>query len=168
MAQVEAGYQKDVAIWKRIEGIVRHYHVPNSDHCPYSGILHTKDDKRSEFTFINELLKDFSDGEHLMITIESCGTHKNAQGYIWMLTKPHTYERIPTTCKDCEIYNSCALKTPKEPEIPVHAHAAYFGSELDCPLCNPICHDKHKYGDENRLAWCGNPKCPMNPEGKQK
>ena len=50
-------------------------------------------------------------------------------------------------------------------KISIHAHPAYFGSELACPECNPICHKSHGMGKSN---WCGHEKCPMNPKNFKK
>jgi len=43
----------------------------------------------------------------------------------------------------------------------IHAHPAYFGSELACPDCNPVCYQNHGM---NKTQWCGEERCPMNPE----
>lgn len=54
----------------------------------------TEQDEQSEFGQLYKLLANFPDGEHVTITIESHGTHPRAKGYVWMLTKPHHYERV--------------------------------------------------------------------------
>lgn len=94
----------------KITGLVRHYHTPKSDHHPYRGIIKTDDDedyylekhgKKSVYTLtLQNLLAQFQDGEAITITVEGFGTHPNAKGFIWMLTKPHTYERIAETKDD--------------------------------------------------------------------
>lgn len=53
-------------------------------------------------------------------------------------------------------------------EKPIHAHPAYFGSELACDICNPNCHEKHLPDNPNYLQWCGDKKCPMNPKRWEK
>jgi len=55
-------------------------------------------------------------------------------------------------------------KMEKPKPIPNHVHLAYFGSELGCEICNPVCWKNHKYGSPDMLKWCGEEKCPMNPE----
>ena len=39
----------------------------------------------------------------------------------------------------------------------IHAHPAFFGSELACKDCNPICYKNHGIG---KPLLCNNPKCP--------
>ena len=79
---------------KKIEGIVRHYHVPNSDHTPYRGILKTMDDREDKgINLLSSILSDFLDGEAVTITIEGKGKAKAAKNHVWMWTKAHTYER---------------------------------------------------------------------------
>jgi hypothetical protein len=77
-----------------LEGIVRHYHVPGSNHTPYTGLLKTIDDHDfSEDITLGRLLDNFPDGEHVTIKIERHGKHKNAENHVWIWTKPNTYER---------------------------------------------------------------------------
>ena len=86
---------------KVIKGIVRHYHIPNSDHTPYTGVLKDEDDKDlPDVITLQRLLDDFPDGEAVTITIEGHGLHKNAKGHIWILTSPHVYERQKVESKD--------------------------------------------------------------------
>ena len=47
----------------------------------------------------------------------------------------------------------------------IHAHPAYFGSELACSTCNPQCHQNHGM---TRTQFCGHDKCPMNPKRFEK
>jgi hypothetical protein len=47
-----------------------------------------------------------------------------------------------------------------------HYHLDYFGSEICCEKCNPICgahHRKLYQEDGDYLKWCGLEKCPCNP-----
>jgi hypothetical protein len=46
----------------------------------------------------------------------------------------------------------------------IHCHLAWFGSELACKECNPVCYKNHQMDNPNHLKWCGEEKCPMNPE----
>lgn len=46
----------------------------------------------------------------------------------------------------------------------IHCHLAWFGSELACKECNPVCYKNHQMGNPNHLKWCGEEKCPINPE----
>lgn len=55
------------------------------------------------------------------------------------------------------------LKKLVDTSVPIHCHPAWFGSELACRKCNPVCYDKHQMGNPNHLKWCGNEKCPMKP-----
>lgn len=43
----------------------------------------------------------------------------------------------------------------------IHAHPAYFGSELACKICNPNCYKNHGMKRNN---WCGDKNCPMSPK----
>lgn len=43
----------------------------------------------------------------------------------------------------------------------IHAHLAYFGSELACKECNPNCYKNHGMG---RAKWCGDKNCPAKPK----
>lgn len=49
-------------------------------------------------------------------------------------------------------------------EKPIHCHLAWFGSELACPECNPVCHQNHEMNNPNHLQWCGEEDCPMGPK----
>ena len=42
-----------------------------------------------------------------------------------------------------------------------HLHPQYFGSELACSICNPNCYKEHGM---DKPFFCGNEKCPSNPE----
>jgi hypothetical protein len=58
-----------------------------------------------------------------------------------------------------------ALKT-EEGELfkPIHAHCAWFGSELACQECNPCCYQNHQMGNPDHLKWCGMEDCPLGPK----
>jgi len=59
--------------------------------------------------------------------------------------------------------SSACRETGEKMKKGLHAHLAYFGSELACPVCNPICHKNHGMG---KSGFCGHIKCPMNPKAK--
>ena len=58
------------------------------------------------------------------------------------------------------------VKRVKVPES--HFHLAFFGSEMCCSICNPICYKKHikmrRDGNPNFFNWCGDKNCPSNPK----
>jgi hypothetical protein len=43
----------------------------------------------------------------------------------------------------------------------IHAHLAYFGSELACQICNPVCWQNHQFNNLNYLKPCENVDCPL-------
>jgi hypothetical protein len=46
----------------------------------------------------------------------------------------------------------------------IHCHVAWFGSDLACKECNPVCWENHQMDNPNHLKWCGKKDCPMNPK----
>lgn len=81
---------------KKILGIIRHYHKPNSDHCPYNAIVKELTDLK-EIQLddkIHSFLSQAPDGSEVEFTIKIKAVHPATKGFIWCLTKPHTYERI--------------------------------------------------------------------------
>lgn len=41
-----------------------------------------------------------------------------------------------------------------------HPHPQWFGSDLNCSICNPICWENHGFGKGMEFKACDNPKCP--------
>ena len=81
---------------KIVRGIVRHYTTPRSRHHPYTGILNDPTDlSKHELKNLQQLLDDFPDGEKIEIVVTSQGESHSAHGFVWMLTEPHVYERVP-------------------------------------------------------------------------
>ena len=82
-------------ITKTVRGIVRHYKVPRSKHGPYPGMLKDPTDlKDHEIRNLQDMLRDFPDGEDIEIVITSKGESPCAHGFVWFLTKPNIYERV--------------------------------------------------------------------------
>ena len=91
---------------KEFEGVVRHYHcadrqvryeINGKNWLPYSYMGHLKEghDLSGEVKEdIRKYLTTLPDGELVKITIESKGKSSTAVGFVWALTKAHTYERI--------------------------------------------------------------------------
>jgi hypothetical protein len=86
------------------------------------------------------------------------------------------YSNCGTGCRDPKHMQKC-LKCGAEYHIgllhqcstnarinPLHAHCSWFGSELACSICNPVCHQNHQMDNPNHLNWCGHPDCPVNPK----
>jgi len=95
---------------KIIRGIVRHYKVSGSQHHPYSGILTDPTDlSKHEIKSLQGLFWDFPDGEEVEIVVTSKGESPCAHGFVWLLTEPHSYERVPVG----EWYKTL----PKEAEV---------------------------------------------------
>lgn len=81
---------------KIVRGIVRQYTTPGSRHRPYTGILNDPTDlSKHEIKNLQQLLDDFPDGEKIEIVVVSQGESHSAHGFVWMLTEPHIYERVP-------------------------------------------------------------------------
>lgn len=81
---------------KIVRGIVRHYKKKGSTHTPYTGVLTDPTDlSEHEITGLSYILSDFPDGEEIEIVVTSKGKSGAAKGFVWMLTKPHIYERVP-------------------------------------------------------------------------
>lgn len=84
---------------KVVRGIVRHYYNEDETHTPYTGVLLKEDDKTELgqlcHGWLHDLLDEVEDGTAVEITVKFWGKHPNTKGYIWKLTKPHTYERVP-------------------------------------------------------------------------
>jgi hypothetical protein len=65
----------------------------------------------------------------------------------------------------CKVLNGNYRDEKREEEYPpIHAHCAWFGSELACSICNPVCWEKHQMENPNHLNWCGEENCPLNPK----
>ncbi len=83
-------------ITKTVRGIVRHYKVPRRKHGPYPGMLKDPTDlKEHEIRNLQDMIRDFPDGEEIEIVVSSKGKSQCAHGFVWMLTKPNIYERVP-------------------------------------------------------------------------
>lgn len=87
---------------KMWSGIVRHYRTPRSRHRPYRGILKAEDDvsvvdrHAGNFSLsLQRMLEDLPDGHTVTISVSDEGPAEAAQGHVYMLTKPNTYERVP-------------------------------------------------------------------------
>ncbi len=99
VAPVTTGFDgKDLSriISKTVRGIVRHYKVPKSKHGPYPGMLKDPTDlKDHEIRNLQDMIRDFPDGEDIEIVITPKGESPCARGFVWLLTKPNIYERVP-------------------------------------------------------------------------
>lgn len=81
---------------KIVRGIVRHYKTPKSTHHPYSGILTDPTDlSKHEIKGLQDLIWGFPDGEEIEIVVTSKGESSFAHGFVWFLTEPNVYERVP-------------------------------------------------------------------------
>lgn len=88
---------------------------------------------------------------------------------IWLKQKLEKDPDFLESLRGKDLVCFCSLDQPCHADIiteylnltkPIHCHTGEFGSELWCPECNPICHDKH---NSTKLNWCGHQDCPMNP-----
>ena len=99
---VEAALAADKRCDKSWTGIVRHYRTPGSHHHPYRGILKADDDvgqvdqHSGHFALsLQSMLEGIPDGHAVTITVADRGAAKSAAGFVYMLTKPNGYERVP-------------------------------------------------------------------------
>ena len=83
-------------ITKTVRGIVRHYKVPRRKNGPYPGMLKDPTDlKDHEIRNLQDMIRDFPDGEEIEIVITSKGKSSYAHGFVWLLTEPNIYTRVP-------------------------------------------------------------------------
>lgn len=84
---------------------------------------------------------------------------KIPKGFIW---DSKNKELVDVRC------NNPKLNKLVDTSIPIHAHCAWFGSELACKECNPVCYKNHQMGNPNHLNPCGNINCPLNSKRPEK
>ena len=79
-----------------IKGIIRHYYNEDKSHRPYRGVVKELDDlsARNWREEVDNVMAFALDGAEVVITVEVKSVHSASKGYIWKLTKPHTYERV--------------------------------------------------------------------------